>query len=246
MRVFTPARRTTPELIFVAQQDGNNTQTWGGMTFLIHAGCGGQMSSANYGIDYCWGGYRLKQQAYNRFGAGDGRAAFFFKTGQQVNVDTIGQFSNGIAAPKFTNKTSGGANGAQSGMVDTEFPILRLADAYLIYAEANLRGGGGTQAQALTYFNALRERAYGNTSADITAPQFTLDTVLAERGRELLFEAQRRTDLVRFGLFTSGTYVWAWRGGIMAGTALGTGRDLYPLPANELIANPNLTQNPGY
>ena len=88
--------------------------------------------------------------------------------------------------------------------------------------------------------------AYGNTSADITAPQLTLDTVLAERGRELLFEAQRRSDLVRFGLFSGGTYLWAWKGGTKAGTALGTGRDLYPLPANELIANPNLKQNPGY
>jgi len=243
---FQADNNTSPELIFVAPQDGNNTQTWGGMTFLIHAGCGGQMSAANYGIDYCWGGYRLKQQTYNLFGVGDGRAAFFFKTGQQVNADTIGQFSNGIAAPKFTNKTSGGANGAQSGMVDTDFPIFRLADAQLIYVEAYLRGGGGTQAQALTYFNALRERAYGNTSADITAPQLTLDTVLAERGRELLFEAQRRSDLVRFGLFSGGTYLWAWKGGTKAGTALGTGRDLYPLPANELIANPNLKQNPGY
>ena len=243
---FQADNNMSPELIFVAPQDGNNTQTWGGMTFLIHAGCGGQMSAANYGIDYCWGGYRLKQQAYNRFGAGDGRAAFFFKTGQQVNVDTIGQFSNGIAAPKFTNKTSGGANGAQSGMVDTDFPILRLADAYLIYAEASLRGGGGTLAQAEAYVDSLRVRAFGNTSANIPAGTLTLDTLLAERGRELLFEGQRRTDLVRFGLFSSGTYLWAWKGGIMAGTALGTGRDLYPLPANELIANPNLQQNPGY
>jgi len=243
---FQADNNTSPELVFVAPQDGKNTQTWGGMTFLIHAGCGGSMAAANYGIDYCWGGYRMKQQVHNLFAAGDGRASFFYTTGQQVNVDTIGQFSNGIAGPKFTNKTSGGVSGSQSGMVDTDFPIFRLADAYLIYAEANLRGGGGTQAQALTYFNALRERAYGNTSADITAPQFTLDTVLAERGRELLFEAQRRTDLVRFGLFTSGTYVWAWKHGVVGGAALDAGRDLYPLPANELIANPNLQQNPGY
>ena len=131
-------------------------------------------------------------------------------------------------------------------MVDTDFPIFRLADAYLIYAEASLRGGGGTPAQAEGYVDSLRVRAFGNTSHNIPAGTLTLDTVLAERGRELLFEAQRRTDLVRFSLFSSGTYLWAWKGGIMAGTALGTGRDLYPLPANELIANPNLTQNPGY
>jgi hypothetical protein len=242
---FQADNNTSPELIFVAAQDGASTQTWGGMTFLIHAGCGGSMSSSTYGIDYCWGGYRMKQQAYRRFAAGDGRAAFFWTAGQTDSVIAIGNFSNGIAAPKFTNKTSGGANGAQLGMVDTDFPIFRLADAYLIYVEANIRGGGGSAATALTYLNAIRERAYGNTSADFAALP-PVDTVLAERSRELLFEAQRRTDLVRFGLFSTGAYLWAWKNGVPGGAALATGRDLYPLPANELIANPNLQQNPGY
>jgi len=73
-----------------------------------------------------------------------------------------------------------------------------------------------------------------------------VDTILAERGRELMFEAQRRNDLVRFGVFSGGAYLWAWKGGTAGGTALDAFRDLYPLPANELIANPNLKQNPGY
>src|SRR5207249_10992082 len=133
-----------------------------------------------------------------------------FKTGQQVKVDTIGQFSNGVAAPKFTNKTSGGANGAQTGMVDTDFPIFRLADAYLTYAEANLRGGGGTLAQAEAYVDSLRVRAFGNTSGNVPAGTLTLDTVLAERGRELLFEAHRRTALVRFAWCAGGAYLRAW------------------------------------
>jgi hypothetical protein len=243
---FQADNNTSPELIFVAPQDGNSTQTWGGMTFLIHAGCGGSMSASNYGIDYCWGGYRMKQQIYRLFGAGDGRATFFYTAGQTDSVSDRGDFTKGIAAPKFTNKTSGGGNGAQSGMVDTDFPIFRLADAYLIYAEANLRGGGGNATQALDQFNALRVRAYGDSSAVISAGQFQLDTVLAERGREMLFETQRRTDLVRYGLFSSATYLWAWKGGMAGGAALATGRDLYPLPANVLIANPNLQQNPGY
>ena len=123
--------------------------------------------------------------------------------------------------------------------------MFRLGEAYLIYAEANIRGGGGDAGLALTYLNALRQRAYGNTSANFaTLPP--VDTVLAERGRELLFEAQRRTDLVRFSSFSTGAYNWAWKGGTAGGTVLATGRDLYPLPANVLIANPNLTQNPGY
>ena len=242
---FQADNNTSPELVFVAPQDGNNTQTWGGMTFLIHAGCGGSMSAANYGIDYCWGGYRMKQQIYRLFAAGDGRAAFFYKTGQTDSVSDRGDFTKGIAAPKFTNKTSGGANGAQQGMVDTDFPIFRLADAYLIYAEANIRGGGGSGTTALGYLNLLRERAYGNTTADFAALP-AVDTILAERGRELLFEAQRRTDLIRFGVFSGGAYLWAWKGGAAGGSSIGSFRDLYPLPANELIANPNLKQNSGY
>jgi starch-binding outer membrane protein, SusD/RagB family len=242
---FQADNNTSPELIFVAVQDGGNTQTWGGMTFLIHAGCGGSMSSSNYGIDYCWGGYRMKQQAYRLFAAGDGRASYFWTAGQTDSVIDIGNFSNGIAAPKFTNKTSAGGGGAQLGMVDTDFPIFRLADAYLIYVEGNIRGGGGSAATALGYLNAIRQRAYGDTTANFAALP-PVDTVLAERGREMLFEAQRRTDLVRFGLFSTGTYLWAWKNGVPGGAALATGRDLYPLPANELVANPNLQQNPGY
>ena len=242
---FQADNNTSPELIFVAAQDGNRTQTWGGMTFLIHAGCGGSMSAGNYGIDYCWGGYRMKQQIYRLYGTGDGRAAYFYKTGQSDSVSDRGDFTKGIAAPKFTNKTSGGANGVQQGMVDTDFPIFRLADAYLIYAEAHIRGGGGTDVAALGYLNALRERAFGNTTADFAALP-PVDSILAERGRELMFEAQRRTDLVRFGVFSGGSYLWAWKGGTPGGQAVDTFRDLYPLPANELIANPNLKQNPGY
>jgi hypothetical protein len=109
-----------------------------------------------------------------------------------------------------------------------------------------LRGGGGDPAQALAYVNALRQRAYGNTSADITAPELTLPFLLDERGRELLWEGHRRTDLVRYRQFTGGDYVWAWKGGVAGGTATESFRDLYPLPASELTTNPNLKQNPGY
>ncbi len=124
--------------------------------------------------------------------------------------------------------------------------MFRLADAYLIYAEAVLRGGGGSREQALAYVNALRQRAYGDASGNITDAELTLDFILDERGRELLWEAHRRTDLVRFGRFTGGTYLWAWKGGSAGGTSTEDFRNLYPLPASELTANPNLVQNPGY
>jgi len=243
---FTSDNNLSPEFIFVANQDANHTQTWGGMTFLVHAGCGGNMSAAAYGMDYCWGGYRMKQQASAWFSPGDARGAFIYKSGQNDTVYTIGNFGDGYAGPKFTNLKSDGSAGEQLTMIDTDFPIFRLAEAYLIYAEAAVQTGTNV-AQALTYFNALRERAYGNTSADLASTaQMTLDTILTERGRELLFEGKRRTDLVRFGRFTGGTYLWAWKGNVMNGSATNADYNLYALPANELTANPNLTQNPGF
>jgi hypothetical protein len=115
-----------------------------------------------------------------------------------------------------------------------------------MYAEAVLRNGGGTRAQALAYVNELRQRAYGDASGNIADAQLTLPFILAERARELYMEGHRRTDLVRFGLFTGGDYLWAWKGGTANGSPTAAHLALYPIPASDLLANPNLEQNPGY
>jgi hypothetical protein len=245
---FMADNNTSPEIIFPIIFDGQHTQTWGGMTFLMHASCGwndGYDASA-LNLNGCWGGFRMKPEAYNNYAAGDtARTSFFYLTNHTVAMPDLQDFHGGIAASKFSNKTSAGANGSDQGFPDTDFPMFRLADAYLMYAEANLRGGGGSAATALGYVNAIRERAYGGVAGDITAGQLTLPFILAERGRELLFEAHRRTDLIRYGLFTGGTYLWAWKGGVVAGTSTDPCKDIYPLPGNELIANPNLHQKTG-
>lgn len=245
-RMFSADNHTSPEMIYAVPEDGQRTQTYGSTNFLIHASCGNSANPADYGVDGCWYGLRIKPESYNRFTADDARASHFFTTGQTVAVTAIDNFGNGVMSPKFTNKTTVGVTGSNTQFADTDFPIFRLADAYLIYAEAVLRGGGGTRAQALTYVNALRQRAFGNSASNITDAQMTLDFILDERGREFLWEAHRRMDLIRFGKFTGGTYLWAWKGGVLGGVQTGAHLGLYPLPANELIANPNLHQNPGY
>ena len=248
-RMFSANNNTSPELIFVAPQDGVHTRTWGGMTYLVHAGVGGNMNAASFGIDGGWWGLRLRPETVDRYEGGAGgpdlRTAFFFTNGQTKTITDIGNFQQGIGAPKYTNVTTGGQAGSNATFPDTDYPMFRLADAYLIYAEAVLRGGGGSRATALGYVNAIRERAYGGTAGDITDPQLTLQFILDERSRELLWEGFRRQDLIRFGQFTDAG-IWAWKGGAPAGKLTESFRNLYPIPANELSANPNIKQNTGY
>jgi len=125
--------------------------------------------------------------------------------------------------------------------------LFRLADIYLTYAEAVLRGGtGGDANTALTYINWLRQRAYGDSSGNITGADLNLNFILDERGRELYWEGTRRTDLIRYGLFTSGNYLWPFKGGVEAGTGVDDKYNLFPISATDMVANPNLKQNPGY
>jgi starch-binding outer membrane protein, SusD/RagB family len=125
--------------------------------------------------------------------------------------------------------------------------MFRLADAYLMYAEAYKRGGGGDEATAVGYINQLRQRAYGDNSGDITAGELTLDFILDERVREMYWEMTRRQDLIRYGLFVGGSQqVWPWKGDVLEGATVDDKYIIFPLPASDLNVNANLVQNPGY
>ena len=151
---------------------------------------------------------------------------------------------SGYIITKFKNVTSSGEPGEDPTFVTTDFPMFRLADVYLMYAEAVVRGGGGgSLGEAVEYVNKLRTRA---NSSPITSGNLNLDFLINERSRELYWEGHRRQDLIRFGRFTGGNYNWAWKGGSPSGIALPGHLNVYPMPANNMSANPNLTQNPGY
>ena len=172
----------------------------------------------------------------------------FHSSGQNLEIETIPPFSDGYAVAKFKNVDSNGNQGNDSSgtWCDTDIPLIRLAEIYLNYAEAVLRGGGGDLNTAAARINELRERAYGNSSGNITSSDLSLQFVLDERSKELYWEGQRRTDLVRYNQFTSATYLWPFKGNEPTGVGVDSYRNLYPLPANVISINPNLSQNEGY
>jgi hypothetical protein len=238
------------EIIFPIRYHGINTATYGGLTYVIHAAVGGDMNPAEFGVNSGWGGLRTTPQFVNQFPNGaesEDERALFHTEGQSLEINNISSFSNGYAVTKYKNVDVDGNQGsdATGEMVDTDFPMFRLGDVYLMYAEAVVRGGGGDMSQAVSYVNELRERAYGNSGNNISASDLTPDFILSERARELYWEAHRRTDLIRFGQF-SDRGIWAWKGGVPQGTTTGAFRDLYPIPSSDIGVNTNLEQNPGY
>ena len=258
-----------PEMIFAFEQDGIHTQGFVGTTFIIESS-----SDATYirAEDYHgltsntnWNGNRTRKDFMNvlvdtlaTYGNNPVPASdtifaqcpdkrVFLRQKKSINIPSPSSSGDyGIGVYKFTARNSDGSLPADynTAYACTDFPIFRLADAYLMRAEALHRIGD--DADAVKDVNLIRERAYGSTSGDITAGQLTNQFLLDERGREFYYEAQRRTDLIRFGQYTNGDYNWTWKGGAYAGTQTDKHLNLFPIPGDEVSANPNMIQNPGY
>jgi len=238
------------EFIFTVNYDGNSTQTYGGTTFLMNASIGPPMVASEYGTNGSWQGLRVTKNlpllfpdtGFSTSTTPDNRAQFF-RGGSTIDIANIAKFSDGYKVIKYRNIRFDGTPGknAANSFSDTDFPLFRLAEQYLIYAEATLRGGNGDRGLALQYINTLRTRA---VATQITDGELTLDFLLDERARELYWEGHRRTDLIRYDRFTKG-YNWPWKGGVIDGKDVEDYLKLYPIPSNELQANRNLRQNPG-
>lgn len=235
------------EIIFSIYQDHINTQAYGGTTYIVNAACGGKADpAADFGLGgNGWGGIRLTPDFVNKFENGDARAVFF-TTGQTKEINDISTFEQGYAFKKFTNLKADGSmiDGANS-FPDTDFPMFRLADVYLMLAECGIVGGVDLGAKtALDYFNDVHTRAGLTALAGISS-----DNIIDERGRELAWECHRRSDLVRFGMLTTNKYIWAYKGmnsNNGSAHAVDSHFNLYPIPSSDIMANSNLKQNAGY
>lgn len=209
------------------------------------------MTISSYGAADGWTGHRATKAWYGLFGASasdlanssDDRAHLFWTGGHTYEMTDYKVWTNGYPCTKFRNTNFTGTT-VPTSFSSTDFPMFRLADTYLMYAECVLRGAtGGSSSQALTYVNNIRSRANAST---ISAGELNLDFILDERARELNFEGYRRTDLIRFGKFTGGTYLWPWKGNALNGTSIPATYNVFPIPLTAIDANPNITQNPGY
>lgn len=231
------------EFIFPVRFDGLYTTTSGGTAYLVHASILSTQIPSDFGVNEGWKGLRARREFVGIFDALDKRA-MFHSTGQTLDIASISDEKQGYAVTKWTNKKSDGKSGSDgSGTnVDTDFPMFRLADAYLMYAELAVNGQGSITT-AKDYVNRLRARGGAPL---IVESDLTLDFVLKERSRELYWECQRRTDLIRFGKFSGNSYLWQWKGNAQNGASISSHLDVFPIPASSISANPNLKQNPNY
>ena len=245
--------KRTNEIIFPLVVDSRYTVSWGATTYIVCGLVGDNDSTQNpadYGVTSGWGMFRVRGELPAKFGYTEGtmsvadKRAMFHTDGQSMMFSSsIDDKKNGYFATKWSNLKDDGtqASNTASYGVDTDFPMFRLADVYLMLAESVVRGGtGATASEALGYVNLVRQRAYGDNSGDITAEEMTVDFFLDERARELYWECVRRTDLIRFGKFTSDAYVWQWKGNSIDGRGVDSKYNLYPIPSTEISANPNL------
>ncbi|MBA41972.1 MAG: RagB/SusD family nutrient uptake outer membrane protein [Flavobacteriaceae bacterium] len=232
------------ELKFRFNEDwGNNFGDNGGDGTLEAGGSNIAITAGTYFIvmDLSSGTYSISPFSSDKRG-------MFYSDGQNLEIESIPPFEDGFAVTKWTNIDSNGNQGSDSSgnFVDTDIPLMRLAEVYLNYAEATLRGGGGDTNTAVSLINQIRERGFGSSSGTISSGDMTLDFILDERSRELYWEGLRRTDLIRYNRFTNSSYLWPFKGNEATGVGVDDYRNLFPLPANVVAINSNLTQNEGY
>ena len=269
------------EMLWSIDYDSGSTESYGGSTYILAASLAStditDTSKPNGQVNG-WAGLRVPYEFVSKYfnvsgqnyvtgtyEVDDLRAKSFYIKGRQESMDgALYVFTNGWSSLKFNNIPHDQTEeeflptANTEGYADVDFPMIRLAEIYLIYAEACMHAGGDASSQ----ISALRQRAgwpvYGDENSGEGSGEgpgqssgFSVlvdtDFLVAERARELMWEAHRRTDLIRYGLYDSDAYLWPYKGGdSYAGTSFPQYKNIFPIPPTELATNKALKQNPGY
>lgn len=205
-----------------------------------------------YGMQSAWACMHARTQFSNICDINNDYRTYLWlteKAGYSRANTVVSKFTDGYLPIKFTNvpaaadgtyykftdeknglnRISAGPNAtinANFNFCDTDLPLIRLADVYLMAAECTLHGVGNS-ALGMNYVRWIRSRAGIETNIS----ELTADFILDERARELYWENVRRTDLIRFGKFTGDTYNWNWKNGQPSGTAIADHMNVYPIPS---------------
>ena len=254
------------EGIFPLLQDGLKTTSWGTSLFLMASTYDENMhgnpndAKATNGTDQNWGGNRARPDLVKKFfpqgevphlesyataaAAGDDRA-LFNGVDRTLDNEDVATFKSGYAVGKFTNFKTKGV-GSDATFCDADFFLMRKAEAYLNYAEADARlNGNKTTAEGTAAINAIRSRAKATTRPETSS--YSLSEICDEWSREFYFEGRRRMDLIRFNRYGGNVnYNWQWKGGTKEGRNFSKNLNIFAIPTNDLVSNKNLTQNPGY
>lgn len=250
------------EVLFGISYDAEQTQSYGGTSYLTLAAIAATDVSSTQminGVNNGWGGIRVPYEYVEKYfnvrnadySAGtydvnDKRGRMFYIKGRSESMDgALYVFLNGWSCLKFNNiphnmdQDSYLATAASKAYSDIDFPMISLGEIYLIYAEACMNLG-----QANTALPKVQDLA---ARAGVTAPtSITQEWLIEERARELMWEGHRRTDLIRYGKFTSSSFLWTYKGGSFSGQGFDDHMKIFAIPASELASNPELHQNPGY
>lgn len=251
------------EMLWAVDYSDAKTESYGGSSYLLAAALASTDitdTSRPNGQRNGWAGLRVPYEFVSTYfdvsgqdyttgdyQVSDKRGEVFYIMGRQESMDgALYSFMNGWSCLKFNNIPHDQTNesflsqSALKDFADVDFPMIRLGEIYLIYAEACMNLG-----QASTALPVLSDLS---ARAGMPAPtEVTEDFLVAERARELLWEAHRRTDLIRYGLYNTSEYLWPYKGGDRyAGQAFAAHMLLFPIPPTELATNDGLQQNPGY